>query len=1042
MRKVARSMIASLVALAIALPASAAPPAPIDITHLLVPDGASQVVTVDPLLTKAQGEVDVVVRLADNPLAVALGANAKTAGSRISVNQQRQYLNLLNQRQTSLTDKVNALGGREITRLSKVINAVIYTVDASQISAIAKLPNVLSIRPVGTYEKDLSETVPYIGAPTVWNAAPGYDGTGVRVAVLDSGIDYLHYNLGGSGVITDFVNNDPTVIEGGTFPTAKVIGGYDFVGEVWPTGALAPDPDPLDKGTDAGHGTHVADIIAGKSNDDLHKGVAPGASLYAVKVCSSVSTSCSGVALLQGMDFALDPNGDGELDDAVDVINMSLGSSYGQREDDLGYASSIAVNYGVVVVVSAGNSADKPYIVGSPSSTPEVISVAQTQVPSAKVYLITAGTASVGGSWQPWSGTPTLVTGTLAHDTSSTATRLGCTNASGGNPYAPGSHAGEILLMDRGTCAISYKVANAEIAGAVAAIVANNAAQAPGDLPPDFSYGGGAITIAGYIITLVDGNLLKTQLGQAATIDPASAVSLAGNMVASSSRGPSYSYNAIKPDIGAPGASLSAEYGTGNGETAFGGTSGAAPMVSGAVALLVQAYPGRIPAEIKSVLMNTGDTNIGINPVGLPGVLAPITRIGGGEVRVDRAFNSKTSAWDADDMTGSLSFGYHAITEDTTFTKRVTVRNYSNVQRTYNITPTFRYTNDVASGAVVVNAPAQVTVSPRGMSSFSVVLNVTAANLPVWNLNGGAWGGDGYRLQNFEFDGYLQIADATDDVHLAWQILPHRAAKVTPATTSVVLGGGLGSLILHNEDGAVDGGVDVFALTGTSEKIAPQFLPNAGENFAIVDLKAVGVRQAGSAIQFAINTYGKRSHPNYPAEFDIYIDVDRDSTPDFVLYNAERSGFAATGQNVIVVYNLTTGTGTIYYYADADLNSGNIIFTAPLAAMGMTASTQFDFSVYAYDNYFTGDMTDWIEDMTFTPDTPRYTGTVTGNDYFEIPAGSSSSLLIEAVPGGDAASPSQMGLLLMYRDGRPDFEADMIYVTAQPRVWLPVIMYQ
>ena len=127
----------------------------------------------------------------------------------------------------------------------------------------------------------------------------------------------------------------------------------------------------------------MADIIAGKSTDGLHKGVAPGASLYAVGVCSKISTSCSGVALLQGMDFALDPNGDGNIADAVDVINMSLGSTYGQRQDDLSAASANAVTLGVVVVASAGNAADKPYIVGSPSSTPEVISVAQTQVPSA-----------------------------------------------------------------------------------------------------------------------------------------------------------------------------------------------------------------------------------------------------------------------------------------------------------------------------------------------------------------------------------------------------------------------------------------------------------------------------------------------------------------------------------------------------------------------------------------------------------------------------------------------------------------------------------
>src|SRR5204863_5448551 len=123
----------------------------------------------------------------------------------------------------------------------------------------------------------------------------------------DTGIDYTHKGFGGSGTLaayaaaygtgTNDVKNTKTE---GLFPTAKVIGGFDFVGEVWPNGPLAPDPDPIDFN---GHGTHVADIIGGNS------GVAPGVKFLACKACSSVSTACSGVALLEAMDLALDPNG-------------------------------------------------------------------------------------------------------------------------------------------------------------------------------------------------------------------------------------------------------------------------------------------------------------------------------------------------------------------------------------------------------------------------------------------------------------------------------------------------------------------------------------------------------------------------------------------------------------------------------------------------------------------------------------------------------------------------------------------------------------
>ncbi len=85
------------------------------------------------------------------------------------------------------------------------------------------------------------------------------------------------------------------------YPTAKVIGGYDFVGSSWPNTAEIPDPNPMDDqaGGTSGHGTHVSSIIGGVATPDLGPGVAPGVELYALKVCSSISTSCSGLALMQ-----------------------------------------------------------------------------------------------------------------------------------------------------------------------------------------------------------------------------------------------------------------------------------------------------------------------------------------------------------------------------------------------------------------------------------------------------------------------------------------------------------------------------------------------------------------------------------------------------------------------------------------------------------------------------------------------------------------------------------------------------------------------
>jgi len=220
----------------------------------------------------------------------------------------------------------------------------------------------------------------------------------------------------------------------------------------------------------------VSDIIGGSS------GVAPGVKFYACKACSAVSTACSGVALLEAMDFALDPNGDGDISDAVDVINMSLGLSYGQREDDLSQASANAVRLGVIVVASAGNAADRPYIAGSPSVTPEVLSVAQTQMPSAKRFPLVVNSPAVVAGQYPnnenvgWAPVVNGFTGDVVY------VGRGCE----GDAYLA-SPAGKIALIDRGGCNVSLKVDRAAKAGAIGVLIGLVAA---GD-PISFAFGGG-----------------------------------------------------------------------------------------------------------------------------------------------------------------------------------------------------------------------------------------------------------------------------------------------------------------------------------------------------------------------------------------------------------------------------------------------------------------------------------------------------------------------------------------------------------------------
>jgi hypothetical protein len=140
-------------------------------------------------------DIQVIVQLSDAPLAQANGKNAKQEGGRMNASQQRDYLVQLGRKQDTLLAQLRSLGGRDLGRLSKALNAVAVTIRASRVPEIAALPGVRTVRQLHDYRRDLSQTVPYIGARAVQNA--GFTGAGVRVAVLDSGIDYTHKFFGG-----------------------------------------------------------------------------------------------------------------------------------------------------------------------------------------------------------------------------------------------------------------------------------------------------------------------------------------------------------------------------------------------------------------------------------------------------------------------------------------------------------------------------------------------------------------------------------------------------------------------------------------------------------------------------------------------------------------------------------------------------------------------------------------------------------------------------------------------------------------------------
>jgi minor extracellular serine protease Vpr len=946
----------------------------------------------DPSLLAAEGESRVIIRLV-SPSVAQQGLTDRAAV------HARDALRL---EQAAFLDRARALdpNARVVATVQIVLNAVFVEVDASVLPQLANDPAVARIAPVADYELDLSETVPYIGASAV--QASGFTGRGIKVAVLDSGIDYTHAAFGGPGTV-DFYNfcyAQRDVAPSGDCAdyfgpgAAKVVGGYDFVGEVWPFGPLAPDPNPIDL---EGHGTHVADIIGGLS------GVAPGVDLYGVKVCSAVSSSCSGIALIQGMEYSANPNGDGRLNDRVDIINMSLGGSYGRPfDDDLAAAVDNATQLGILTVASAGNSADKPYVTGTPAAADSALSVAQTSVPGAFLPLMQIlAPANIVGSFpavfQPWS-TPLVgaIEGPVQYGNGAGGNLLGC------DPFTPGSLAGKIVLVDRGACNFTLKVKNVGDAGGLIGIIGLVAAGDP------FAGGDGGerpIDIPGYMISQAVSNRIKSGLPNTVVrFDPAVGIELAGSMVGSSSRGPQHDpAHRIKPEIGAPGASVSAIAGTGTETGAFGGTSGAAPMVSGAAALLLEATGGTkatakgrpsgravghglTPAEVKARLMNNGYTGIINDP--LTGALAPITRIGGGEVRADRALRAPAAAWDNDVPQGGLSFGFVDVADGmVSITKTVRVRNYSNKRLNYLVTPTFRFADDEANGAVSVSAPSRVVVGPgRGTDTlFDVTLTIDGALLRGNFMNSGSQGANPSTLTTNEYDGYLVLDDGTHPIHLPWHVLPRKAARVVPSTTALVPGA-FPQVIGLDNTGVGTAQNDAYALLATSPRLATG---GRGEQQPTPDIRAVGINTfpvpagfcSGSPSfiwAFAINTWEPQQHL-LPVSHLVFLDTNQDGTDDYVILNRDASGLGtiSDGRQLSWAVNLATGAATAFFFAEHSMNTGNTVLLVCGEQIGMNAanllSTSVNMDVLAQDFYF-GGPSDLVEGLTVTPLGERFYG--------------------------------------------------------------------
>lgn len=465
----------------------------------------------------------------------------------------------------------------------------------SNLARLKALPGIINIHPTNTYQAKLEDSVPFIGGDAIRRFFDRDDqhltGKGIKVGVIDTGIDYTHPDL-----------------------QKNYQGGFDLVDD---------DHDPMEtvksQGEPTLHGTHVAGIIAANGRV---KGVAPEAEIYAYRALGpgGVGTSDQVIAAIEKA-----------VEDGMDVINLSLGSSVNGPDYPTSVALDRAVEKGVIAVTSNGNSGPNLWSVGSPGSSQKAISVGASTPPIEIPYVCLNSLPDKKITLQPLQGAQVW---NLTKD-------YKIIDGGSGTPEELQEEQikGNIVLVERGKIPFAEKVKNVSQKGAKAVLIYNN---------EKGSFAGSLeekIDIPAASISREDGLIVKAELKKGTRWLDTKTRKIKDQIADFSSRGPVTHSWSIKPDVVAPGVEIDST--VPDGYLALRGTSMSSPHVAGAAALIKQAHPDWSPEQVKAALMNTA------KPLQNDQGQAYIPyEQGAGRIQVDKAIAATVLAYPA-----SLAFG-------------------------------------------------------------------------------------------------------------------------------------------------------------------------------------------------------------------------------------------------------------------------------------------------------------------------------------------------------------------------------------------------
>ncbi|PSN72515.1 subtilase [Corynespora cassiicola Philippines] len=564
--------------------------------------------------------------------------------------------------------------------------------------------------------------------------ANGITGKGVKIAVIDTGIDYTHPALGGC------------------FGTGCLVAdGYDLVGDAYTgTNVPVPDSDPWDGC--GGHGTHVAGIIAAQQNQFGFTGAAPDVKLAAYRVFGCEGDASNDVIIDAYMRA---------VEDGANIITASLGDTGGWSQDPWSVVVTRIVDSGIPCVLSAGNDGSMGlFHPQTPANGKRVAAIASYDNSIYPILLVPSSFRVNGGDSKPFgytSGSPRSWAGVelplWAPSFNSTENGQGCTELPDGTPDL----SDKVILIRRGGCTIAKKVQNVADKGARYILIYNNiGGTAVLETSVTGVLGIGMLrtsTGVALINALASGSEVVLSMGDpiAARLEGEPNNRTGGFISTTSSWGPAWDGD-MNPEFGVPGGYILSTYPVSLGSYAvLSGTSMSCPLVAAIYALLSNVRGTLDPALLHQYLSSTAIPNLLNTGDSTFPLLAPVAQQGAGLLQ----------AWEAAHVTTLLSPS-SIMFNDTDYLKSsvsFTITNTENQEVTYNISSVgaataYTFSDSTTpdpfpglktddSFAHISMNETKITIPPHGQAAVAVTVKppaVDAKLLPVYSgyitLNG------------------------------------------------------------------------------------------------------------------------------------------------------------------------------------------------------------------------------------------------------------------------------------------------------------------